>query len=99
MAVFDTGLDAGGHDFDNVMERVNWTDEKKLSDEEGHGTHVAGVVGGRDVNCPGFAPEAELYIFRLFAKGQVREHRLGGVAAPCACGVSGVSRVGGVWGC
>ena len=44
MAVFDTGLEAGGHDFSNVVERINWTDEETLSDTVGHGTHIAGGV-------------------------------------------------------
>lgn len=71
VAVFDTGLDAGGHDFDNVMEQINWTNEDTLKDFIGHGTHVAGVIAGRDAKCLGFAPEADLYIFRMFSSDQV----------------------------
>ena len=36
----------------------------------GHGTFVAGVIGGSDINCPGFAPEVELYTFRVFTNDQ-----------------------------
>ncbi|CAN0069398.1 unnamed protein product [Hapterophycus canaliculatus] len=43
VAVFDTGLEAGGHDFGNVVERINWTDEDTLEDRVGHGTHIAGA--------------------------------------------------------
>ncbi|CAM9749294.1 unnamed protein product, partial [Ectocarpus sp. 12 AP-2014] len=71
VAIFDTGLEAGGHDFDNVVERTNWTDEPTLKDTVGHGTHVAGVIGGRDQGCSGFAPDADLYIFRVFSGQQV----------------------------
>ncbi|CAM9574164.1 unnamed protein product, partial [Ectocarpus sp. 13 AM-2016] len=71
VAIFDTGLEAGGHDFDNVVERSNWTDEPTLKDTVGHGTHVAGVIGGRDQGCSGFAPDADLYIFRVFSGQQV----------------------------
>ncbi|CAN0075207.1 unnamed protein product, partial [Ectocarpus sp. 4 AP-2014] len=71
VAIFDTGLEAGGHDFDNVVERINWTDEPTLKDTVGHGTHVAGVIGGRDQGCSGFAPDADLYIFRVFSGEQV----------------------------
>ena len=42
MAVFDTGLDAGSHDFGNVVEQINWTNEDSLTDGVGHGTHIAG---------------------------------------------------------
>lgn len=71
MAVFDTGLEAGGHDFSNVVERINWTNEDELSDAIGHGTHVTGVIGGRDQGCPGVAPDSILHSFRLFSSQQV----------------------------
>ena len=38
----------------------------------GHGTFVAGVIGGSDGACPGFAPEVELYTFRVFTNDQAR---------------------------
>eukprot|EP00752_Nemacystus_decipiens_P008224 g7354.t1 len=71
VAIFDTGLEAGEHDFDNVVERINWTDEDTLEDKVGHGTHIAGVIGGRDTGCFGFAPEADLFVFRVFSSEQV----------------------------
>ena len=41
----------------------------------GHGTFVAGVVASSR-ECLGFAPDAELHIFRVFTNSQVhvREH-------------------------
>ena len=58
---------------DNVIcrERTNWTHEPTLEDGLGHGTFVAGVIGGTDASCPGFAPEVELYTFRVFTNDQV----------------------------
>lgn len=53
------------------MERINWTNEDTLADGVGHGTHVAGVIAGRDFSCPGLAPDADLYVFRLFSSRQV----------------------------
>ena len=53
-------------------ERTNWTHEPTLEDGLGHGTFVAGVVAGQDDACPGFAPEVELYTFRVFTNDQVR---------------------------
>ena len=53
-------------------ERTNWTHEPTLEDGLGHGTFVAGVVAGQDEACPGFAPEVELYTFRVFTNDQVR---------------------------
>lgn len=37
----------------------------------GHGTFVAGVVASTDEKCPGFAPEVDLYTFRVFTNNQV----------------------------
>ena len=36
----------------------------------GHGTFVAGVIAS-SAECLGFAPDAELYIFRVFTSSQV----------------------------
>ena len=52
-------------------ERSNWTHEPTLEDGLGHGTFVAGVVASVDENCPGFAPEVDLYTFRVFTNDQV----------------------------
>ncbi|CAN0119115.1 unnamed protein product, partial [Heterosigma akashiwo] len=71
VAVFDTGLAPDHPHFDNVVERINWTNEESIDDGVGHGTFVAGVIGGADDECPGFAPDAELYIFRVFTSDQV----------------------------
>lgn len=65
--------DAAAHDSVCVClhrERSNWTHEPTLEDGLGHGTFVAGVIGGSDGNCPGFAPEVELYTFRVFTNDQ-----------------------------
>ena len=60
-------------------ERTNWTHEPTLEDGLGHGTFVAGVIGGSDGACPGFAPEVELHTFRVFTNDQVCMSIDGGV--------------------
>lgn len=70
VAVFDTGLKKAHPHFRNVRERTNWTNEPSLDDGVGHGTHVAGVIASQS-SCLGFAPDADLYIFRLFTNDQV----------------------------
>jgi membrane-bound transcription factor site-1 protease len=42
-----------------------------LNDNLGHGTFVAGVISSQDPQCLGFAPDAEIYAFRVFTDGQV----------------------------
>lgn len=55
----------------NFQERTNWTNEDTLNDNLGHGTFVAGVVAGQDAECLGFAPDTEIYAFRVFTDAQV----------------------------
>ena len=40
----------------------------------GHGTFVAGVIASNK-DCLGFAPDSDLYIFRVFTNNQVRIKR------------------------
>jgi membrane-bound transcription factor site-1 protease len=56
--------------FKNIRERTDWTDEQQLDDVLGHGSFVAGVIAST-VDCRGFAPDADLFIFRVFNKKQV----------------------------
>jgi len=70
IAIFDTGLRADHPHFRNVKERTNWTDENTLNDGLGHGTFVAGVIASQS-ECLGFAPDADLHIFRVFTNDRV----------------------------
>lgn len=70
VAVFDTGLAKTHPHFKKIKERTNWTNEKTLDDGLGHGTFVAGVIASHK-ECLGFAPDAELHIFRVFTNNQV----------------------------
>ncbi|KAK3746384.1 hypothetical protein QZH41_018216 [Actinostola sp. cb2023] len=70
VAIFDTGLPKNHPHFKKVKDRTNWTEEKTLEDGLGHGTFVAGVIASSQ-ECLGFAPDAELHIFRVFTNNQV----------------------------
>ncbi|KAH7440042.1 hypothetical protein KP509_04G088700 [Ceratopteris richardii] len=70
MAVFDTGVRADHPHFRNIKERTNWTNEDTLNDNLGHGTFVAGVISSQDSQCLGFAPDAEIFAFRVFTDAQ-----------------------------
>ncbi|XP_045458045.1 membrane-bound transcription factor site-1 protease [Melitaea cinxia] len=70
VAVFDTGLARHHPHFGRVKERTDWTGENTLDDALGHGTFVAGVIASR-ADCLGFAPDADLHIFRVFTDNQV----------------------------
>ncbi|KAI8023194.1 Subtilisin-like protease SBT6.1 [Camellia lanceoleosa] len=71
MAIFDTGIRSNHPHFRNIKERTNWTNEDTLNDNLGHGTFVAGVIAGEDSECLGFAPDTEIYAFRVFTDAQV----------------------------
>lgn len=70
VAVFDTGLEKNHPHFRNVVLRTDWTDEDTKDDLIGHGTFVAGVIAS-DSECLGFAPDAEIYSFRVFTEKRV----------------------------
>jgi membrane-bound transcription factor site-1 protease len=74
MAVFDTGVRSDHPHFKRIKERSNWTHENTLNDGLGHGTFVAGVIASQNEECHGFAPEAEIYAFRVFTNDQVRSY-------------------------
>ncbi|CDF35782.1 unnamed protein product [Chondrus crispus] len=71
VAVFDTGLISDHTNFAHVVERTNWTEENSTVDVVGHGTFVAGLIAGSHPACPGIAPHASLYAFRVFTGAQV----------------------------
>ncbi|XP_011314538.1 membrane-bound transcription factor site-1 protease [Fopius arisanus] len=71
VAVFDTGLAASHPHFKKIKERTNWTNKKTVEDGLGHGTFVAGVIASASKECLGFAPDAELYVFKVFTNEQV----------------------------
>lgn len=70
VAVFDTGLARKQKHFRKVKERTNWTNEKTFEDSLGHGTFVAGLITSNQ-ECLGFAPDAELHIYRVFTNAQM----------------------------
>lgn len=61
VAVMDSGLPKTHPDITHIAERTDWTDDGKEDDTIGHGTFVAGVIGGKNRECAGLAPEAELH--------------------------------------
>ncbi|KAJ8303005.1 hypothetical protein KUTeg_019401 [Tegillarca granosa] len=72
VAIFDTGLSEHHNHFKKgkIKDRTNWTNEKTLDDGLGHGTFVAGVIASSS-ECLGFAPDANIYVFRVFTNNQV----------------------------
>jgi subtilisin family serine protease len=68
VAIFDTGIDLDHPDLEVVGGYSVFPDEPSLDDCNGHGTHVAGIVGARNngQNTVGVAPRVQLYAVRQF---------------------------------
>lgn len=66
VGMIDTGIDKYHQDFENrIKEIVDFTNDDKKIDLNGHGTHVAGIIGGSGVlsgeKYRGIAPNVNFY--------------------------------------
>lgn len=68
IAIFDSGISPEVKDQLNVVEKIDFTNDEVETDMISHGTFIASVIGSKNPDCPGIAPDAELYIFKVFNK-------------------------------
>lgn len=71
IGIIDTGIDYNHPDLaPNVKKVRSFIDDTDGFDSNFHGTHVAGIVAGRNngVGIIGVAPQAELYIAKVFGE-------------------------------
>jgi subtilisin family serine protease len=80
IAIIDSGCDSGhpllqhvklGVDFTNDSDQGTWTKDTVM-----HGTHCAGIIGGGSSTLEGirgFAPEAEIHVFKVFPGGRFND--------------------------
>lgn len=65
VAIVDTGIDPNHPDFAGRIAQIrDFTGEGDV-DKNGHGTHVAGIVGGASAKYRGVAPECSFYIAKV----------------------------------
>lgn len=72
VAVLDTGIDTDHSDIvDNVGGCLNFIDPSKTcEDDNGHGTHVSGIIGARNnaIGVVGVAPLSKIYALKVLNK-------------------------------
>ena len=66
VGIFDTGMKSTQKHLRNVKWRSNWTYQPSRADGHGHGTSVAGSIASVHPDCPGTAPDVDLYTFKVF---------------------------------
>ena len=67
VAIVDTGLDSSHRDLSVESACIDAFGNGNCQDQNGHGTHVGGIVGARDneFDVVGVAPEAKLYAVKV----------------------------------
>jgi subtilisin len=67
VAVIDTGVDLGHPDLAGTVDAFNAFGAQSCQDDEGHGTHVAGIIAARDntADVVGVAPQATIYCVKV----------------------------------
>jgi membrane-bound transcription factor site-1 protease len=50
----------------NIVKVIDFTGEGHSNDQNGYGTFVAGMISSTNPDCFGIAPDAEIYILKLF---------------------------------
>lgn len=73
VGIIDTGIDLNHEDLqDRIVEYYNFTstESRNVLDENGHGTHVSGIVAANKngIGVVGVAPKSQLYIAKAFNK-------------------------------
>ena len=71
IGILDSGMRSGDLKQIKVFECKNFSDDLNCEDTSGHGTFMASIITGLNPDCPGIAPNAEVYSLKVFnSKGK-----------------------------
>lgn len=67
VAVLDTGVDLAHADLAGTVDAFNGFGDPSCQDDQGHGTHVTGIIAARDnsIDVVGVAPSAQIYCVKV----------------------------------
>lgn len=66
VCILDTGIDKSNSDLNNPLKEYDFFNkDNDASDDNGHGTHVAGIISSSDNTYKGVAPKVELLIGKV----------------------------------
>lgn len=66
IGIFDSGISEDALSQLNIADYVDFTDNSTENDNALHGTFMSSVIGSKNPDCPGIAPEAEIFIIKVF---------------------------------
>ena len=70
IGIFDTGLRQDNPSIRNIVDSSDWTWQGTVEDGLGHGSFVAGSMASTNKQCPGTAPDVDIYTFKVFTDAQ-----------------------------
>ena len=70
IGILDSGFSSKDQDSINVVECINFTNDTDCDDKTGHGTFMASLISSTHAECPGIAPDAQVYSLKVFSSYQ-----------------------------
>lgn len=67
IGILDSGFSSTDENFIKIADCINFTEDPDCEDKTGHGTFMASTIISTHPDCPGIAPDAEVYSLKVFS--------------------------------